>query len=255
MPLPRPVAPALAGLAIATLVAFGAPVGPVKAQMSAEQKAEIGTVIREYLLENPEVLMEALEVLQEREQAAQSAQARDAIAANQDMFRSGPMIFAAGPEDASATVVEFFDYRCGYCRRALPVVQELLDEDDDLKVVFLEFPILGPESVAAARAALAVLKLDRSRYLDFHAALMNARSNLTEPVIMATARELGFDPQQLAAAMEDPEIDRALAENYQLAQALGVNGTPAFIVGDKLVPGAVPKGQLEALIAEVRSGG
>jgi len=251
----RSLAPALAGLAFIVAGAATLPAIPAQAQMSSEAKAEMGAFIREYLLENPEVLMEALEVLQEREQAAQQVQAREAIAANQDMFRSGPMIFAAGPENASATMVEFFDYRCGYCRRALPVIQDLLDEDDDLKVVFLEFPILGPESVAASRAALAVLNLDRSKYLDFHTALMNARVPLSEPVILAMAGEMGFGADQMKTAMADPAIDRALAANHQLAQALGVNGTPAFIVGDSIVPGAVPKAQLEQLIAEQRQGG
>lgn len=245
-----------AGLAASlVLAAAGLAPAPAQAEMSAAEKAEFGAFIREYLLDNPEVLVEAMEVLQGREQAAQQERARAAIAAHRDRFQAGPTTYAAGPENASATVVEFFDYRCGYCRRALPVLQELIQEDGDLRVVFLEFPILSEESVVAARAAMASLKQDRDKYLEFHSALMNARGSLSEPAVLAIAADLGFDTEKLKADMAAPEIERALAENQQLAQLLGVNGTPAFVIGDSLVPGAVPKAQLEALIAEARKGG
>ncbi|MEQ8344946.1 MAG: DsbA family protein [Sneathiellaceae bacterium] len=257
-PKPR-LAGRMAGLGLAASLALAAGTAlvptPASAEMSAAEKAEMGQFVREYLMANPEVLVEALDVLQQRDQAAKQDQAKAAIAMHQDKFKAGPTTFAAGPEDASTTMVEFFDYRCGYCRRALPTIQEMLAEDDDLRVVFVEFPILGEESVIASRAAMASLKQDRSKYMDFHNALMTTRGNLSEQSVMGIAGSLGLDVGKLKADMASPEIEAALASNHAMAQAIGVNGTPAFIVGDTLVPGAVPKGQLQDLVAESRKGG
>ena len=252
--MPRPLAALglAAGLAMTSAVAF--PPAPASAEMSAAEKAEMAAFIRGYLLENPEVIVDAMEVLQQREQTAKAEQAKAAIVAHKDKFQAGPTTFAAGPEDASTTMVEFFDYRCGYCRRALPTIQEMLAEDDDLRVVFIEFPILSEESVLAARAAMASLKQDRGKYMDFHNALMNSRA-LNEASIMGIAGNLGFDVEQLKRDMSSSDIDNALNVNQQIARDIGVNGTPAFIVGDNLVPGAVPKAQLQELVANERSGG
>lgn len=263
--LPRRAAPRsrlasrMAGIGLSASLALAAGTAlaptPASAEMTAEQRAEMGQFVRDYLMQNPEVLVQAMDVLQQREQSAKLEQAKAAISLHKDKFQGGPTTFAAGPENASTTLVEFFDYRCGYCRRALPTVQELLAEDDDLRVVFMEFPILSEESVVASRAAMASLKQDRSKYMDFHSALMSSRGNLTEQAVLGIAGSLGLDTGKLKADMASPEIEAALAANHAMAQEIGVNGTPAFIVGETLVPGAVPKGQLQQLIADTRKGG
>jgi len=152
------------------------------------------------------------------------------------------------------TIVEFFDYQCPYCKRVFPAVQTLLKTDGNIRYVFKEFPILGPQSVVAARAALAAWKLDRDRYVPFHTALMQSRGRLSERKILDVAAEIGLDVERLRAAMADPGIDKVLARNAELARALDINGTPAFVIGEKVVPGAVDLETLTALVSQARGG-
>jgi protein-disulfide isomerase len=207
--------------------------------------------VRDYLLREPEIVYQALQELQRRETAAEEMRRKEALASNRDtLFRHAATPVGGNP-DGDVTLVEFFDYRCAYCRRVIPSMQALLNEDRNLRVVFKELPVLGPDSVRAARAALASHNQDG--YVPFHFVLMTA-DDLSMAGIRAAAAAAGLDPDQLEADMDSPEVLAAIEANYALANELGIEGTPAFVVGDQLIPGAVDKVRLEQLIREARSG-
>jgi len=235
-----------AALGLATLVS-----APVAAQtLGAEQKAEIESVIRDYLLANPEILEEAFTALQQKRQLAEQQNRNRALTDERDTLENSARQAVTGNPDGDVTLVEFFDYQCQYCRRVVPSLRALLAEDQDLKVVFKEFPILGEASVTAARAALAAREQDR--YLPFHFALMSAR-DLSLGSIMALAESVGLDTERLAGDMQSPAIETHLQANLALARELGIEGTPAFVIGDELIPGAVDKTRLAQLIEEART--
>jgi protein-disulfide isomerase len=171
------------------------------------------------------------------------------MARKDDLFRSAASPVGGNPE-GDVTLVEFFDYRCGYCRRVVGSLRALVEQDQDLRVVFKEFPILGEDSVRAARAALAAER--QGLYMPLHFALM-AADDLSIEGIMAVAAGVGLDTEQLAADMASPEIEAEIAATYALANELGIEGTPAFVVDDELIPGAVSQERLAALIDEART--
>jgi protein-disulfide isomerase len=211
---------------------------------------EVERIVRDYLLREPEIIYQALEELQRRQAVAAAERQRAAVAANRAALVDQAGDPMAGNPEGDVTVVEFFDYQCQYCRRVVPSLQALLAEDQDLKVVFKEFPILGEASVTAARAALAAREQDR--YLPFHFALMGAR-DLSLDSILALAESVGLDSERLASDMQSPAIETRLQANLELARELGIEGTPAFVVGDELIPGAVDKTRLAQLIEEART--
>ena len=231
------------------LAGAGADDGHAHGDLSREQ---IEAIVRDYLMREPEVVFQALEELQRRQAAAQSERQQAAIKSQEDQLLRDPEAPVAGNPDGAVTLVEFFDYRCHYCRRVVGSVQALIEEDTDLRLVFKELPVLGEDSIRAARAALASRKQDR--YLPFHFALMDS-DDLSMAGIKQTAASIGLDAVQLQADMEAPEIDAAIQANYELARALGIEGTPAFVIGDQLIPGAVDRSRLEELIAEARAAG
>ena len=201
--------------------------------------------VRDYLLKNPEVIMEALQILQERQRAAEAENLKRTIAERSEEILNDPAAPVGGNPAGDITLVEFFDYNCPYCRRVAPTVVELEEADPGLRLVYKEFPILGPGSQFAARAALAARK--QGKYVPFHNALMRATNQVTEQTVMEIAREVGLDTEQLRADMQNPAIEEAIARNLQLADALGITGTPSFIIGQELVPGAVDLGTLQNL--------
>ena len=222
----------------------------------AEQPADLSVqqiekIVREYLLREPEIIYQALEELQRRQAEAEAARQQAAIAENRGDLLNDPASPVGGNPDGDVTLVEFFDYRCAYCRRVVSSMRALLDEDRDLRVVFKELPVLGPDSERAARAALASRRQDG--YVPFHFALM-AAEDLSLQGIRAAAEAVGLDPDRLEADMSAPEVNAAIQANYALANELGIEGTPAFVIGTQLIPGAVDKARLEQLIREARSG-
>ena len=243
------VARACLTVGIALMAAVLARAEPAAAaDLTVEQ---IEKIVRDYLLREPKVVFDALQELQRQEAEATAARQTAAIAANQKKLLDDPLTPVGGNPDGDVTVVEFFDYRCTYCRRVVSSLRELLDEDDGLRVVFKDMPVLGPDSVRAARAALASRKQDG--YVPFHFALM-ASDDLSPAGIRATAKGVGLDPDRLEADMEAPEVSAVLEANYALAHELGIEGTPAFVIGDQLIPGAIEKARFEHLIDEARSG-
>jgi protein-disulfide isomerase len=239
---------------LATLLAL--PTGPVSAAeaLSSAQREQIEAVVREYILKNPEILVESLRGYEEQHKQATEEEAKKAIAANRDALEKNPTSPVAGNPQGDVTIVEFFDYQCGYCKKVLPSVQELLKTDGNVRVVFKEFPILGPDSVMAAQTALAAWKIAPDKYLPFHLALMQSRGEMNEGRVLEIAKKVGLDPEKLKAAKADPEIRATIERNHELARALQINGTPAFIVGGRLVPGAVDLATLREMVGTARAG-
>ena len=210
----------------------------------------IRQIIREYLIEHPEVLIEAQQALQAKRAAQEAEQAKQAIQRYRDEIFADPEAPVAGNPDGAITLVEFFDYRCGYCRRVGPTVEALIAENDDLRFVFKEFPILGPESTTAARAALAAR--GQGGYEAFHWALMEAEGSFDLDHILSVARSVGLDDERLARDMDEPALDALIERNAALARTLGIGGTPAFVIGDQVIGGAIPLEQFRAVIADAR---
>jgi protein-disulfide isomerase len=210
-----------------------------------------GAKVRAYLLAHPEVIMEAIQILQQRQQAAQAEQVKGVIAARARELFHDPAAPEGGNPAGDVTLVEFFDYNCPYCRGVAPTLVELRGADPGLRLVYKEFPILGPGSEAAARAALAAER--QGKYQVFHDALMHAREKLAEAEVFRIAAAVGLDLDQLKRDMADPAIEAAIARNRALAAALGIDGTPGFVIANRVVPGALERPTLEGLIAEARS--
>jgi protein-disulfide isomerase len=211
----------------------------------------IRQIVRDYLVEHPEVLLEAQQVLMERRRQQASNQARNAISANaQELYhdREAPV---GGNPNGRIMLVEFFDYRCSHCRRAKPMLDQVLNDNDDVRIIYKEFPILGEDSVRAAKAALAAR--NQGKYFALHDALMAASGTFTRARIMEIAAKAGLDTTRLSEDMDDPAIIATLQRNRRLANALGVEGTPNFVLMDELIRGAPNQSQFQALIADARS--
>ncbi|NOZ66949.1 MAG: DsbA family protein [Alphaproteobacteria bacterium] len=210
---------------------------------STSQKEKINQMIRTYILEHPEILPEAIQILQNRSKKAKLAQNYTAL--YEDGFS-----YVGGNKNGDVTMIEFFDYNCGYCKRALKAVERLKKEDKNLRIVYKEFPILSESSYTAAKAAMAAIK--QGKYEEFHVAMLSNSGKLTEDRIFEIAKETGLDVKQLAKDMTSPIMERNIKINHNLAQALDITGTPGFIIGDTIVPGALPYEELVKLIKKAR---
>ena len=194
-----------------------------------------------------------LEKFEQKQRAARDQASADALASRKDELYNHPMTPVTGNPKGDVTIVEFFDYQCGYCKRAMQTVLEVQKEDPSVRIVWKELPILGPASEFAARAAMAAKRQDK--YLDFHVAVMGNRGPLTPDTVFQLAKKAGINVDRLKRDMADPAIEKYLQDTLQLAQQLGINGTPGFVIGGKLVPGAIEKDQMKELIAEARKPG
>lgn len=222
------------------------------ADFSAAQRGEIGKIVREYLLKNPKVLEEvSAELTRIREEEKTGRQAKVLVDEKQSIFRS-PHDFVLGNPNGDVTVVEYFDYNCGWCKRALNEVRTITDADKNVRVVMKEFPIFGEDSQFAAKAALASIK--QNKYWEFHVALMKAK-RVTKTNTLDIAKSVGIDVAALKAEMAKPIYEKTLAENSRIAQALGMQGTPGFIIDSKVNYGYVPADGLRAMLADVRKSG
>jgi protein-disulfide isomerase len=235
------------------LIALAMLVGalPARAQQTPPlTREQVEQIVREYLIKNPEVIIEAIQALEDRQKQAAQAGQRDALAARQEQLYRDPDAPVLGNPAGDVTVVEFFDYRCPYCKQVAPALSQLLKEDGKLRLVLKEFPILGPDSLVAARAALAAQA--QGKYEAMHAALLRHRGAYDEAAIARLATDAGLDVARLKTDMAKPEIAAMIDRNKALARELSLNGTPAFIIGDKVVPGAVDLDTLKTLVADAR---
>ncbi len=241
------IAVALLALLVATL--------PVRAEMTEAEKEEIGKVIREYLLTNPEVLEEAITVLRlKREQEEALARANAIEDYGDRIFDSEHQIVLGNP-DGAVTLVEFFDYNCGYCRRALSDMTALLESNDDLRIVLKEFPILSEGSVEAARIGVAVSELAPERYLDFHIEVFTRPGQANAAKALEVARDLGLDAEAVEAAAAKSSITEGITEVREIADALGISGTPSYVIGKEIIPGAIGFDGLQQRVAAMRECG
>ena len=220
------------------------------AAQQATDRTAVEDIVRDYLLANPEIIVEAMAILRERERVAEQTRIRTSIVDNYDALAKSPDDPVEGDPDGDVVIVEFFDYRCPYCKRVLEPLMKAVEEDGNIRLVFKEYPILGPESVIAARAALASRKQDK--YMEFHTALMTVDGPLNEASILKIAVSVGLDAERLTKDMADPEIEQKIAANYGLANALGIKGTPAFVIGRELVPGAITMREMKRYVAQAR---
>ncbi|WP_244485441.1 DsbA family protein [Pseudolabrys sp. Root1462] len=225
------------------------------AEFSPTQKDEIGTIVREYLIAHPEVLQEAMAELDKRQQAADAEKHQAAVKDNAKALFSSPNQVTLGNPKGDVTFVEFFDYNCGYCKHAMGDMLALL-KDPNLKVVLKEFPVLGPGSVEAAQVAVAVRMQDPTgqKYLDFHQKLLGGRGQADKAHAMAAAKEAGLDMARLEKDMASPEVKATLTENFKLAETLGMNGTPSYVIGNDVVVGAVGLDALRQKVSMARCG-
>jgi protein-disulfide isomerase len=228
-------------LAAAVLLALAGAAPAVAESFSADQREEIGKIVKDYLLTHPEVMQDVMAELEKRQQAAETEKHRSAIVENKATLFSSPHQVVLGNPQGSVTMVEFFDYNCGYCKRAMSDMLDLIKNDSNLKFVLKEFPVLGEGSVDAARVAVAARMQDSSgkKYIEFHQKLLGGRGGADKMRALAVAKEVGFDMPRLERDMGSDEVKKTIDENMKLAEALGVNGTPSYVVGQEVVVGAV----------------
>lgn len=242
-------------LALATTLTLGTPALAFDITSMTQPESEaFGEAVRGYLMENPEVLMEVIAELEAQQANAQAAGDSALVLANAaDIYEDGYSWVGGNPE-GSLTLVEFADYRCGYCRKAHAEVMELVKTDGDIRYIVKEFPILGPDSVLASQFAVSALQVaGPEAYQQIHDGLYTEfRGAVTAERLAAFATDLGLDGEAIAAGMDSPEVAKVLNQNQLLAQRLQIQGTPTFVMGDQLLRGYVPLEGMRAMVAEVR---
>jgi protein-disulfide isomerase len=245
----------LTAAAAAAFIAFGAAT-PARAQsFSDAQRGEIERIIKDYLMKHPEVLQEAINELEKKQVAADAEKNKTAVKDNAQLIFSSPRQVTIGNPQGDVTMVEFFDYNCGYCKRAMADMFDLMKDDPKLKVVLKEFPVLGPGSVEAAQVATAVRMQDRTgkKYLEFHQKLLGGRGQADKARALAAAKEAGLDMTRLEKDMASPEVKASLTESMELAEKLGLNGTPSYVIGPNVVIGAVGLAALKEKVEAARA--
>jgi protein-disulfide isomerase len=249
----RPLAAAL--LAIALALPAAAPAGAQS--FSPDQRGEIERIIKDYLLKHPELLQEVMSELEKRQTAADAEKHRGAIKElSATIFNSSRQV-TLGNLQGDVTVVEFFDYNCGYCKRAMTDMLDLLKVDGKVRFVLKEFPVLGEGSMQAAQVAVAVRMQDKTggkKYLEFHQKLLASRGSIDKARAVAAAKEVGLDVARIEKDLASDEVKATLEESYKIAEALGLNGTPSYVVGSDVVIGAVGLKVLKEKVNTARCG-
>ncbi len=223
---------------------------PATTTVTPAQKAELEKIIHDYLVEHPEVIKEAIMALQAKEEAGKTDAQNQAVSEHKDELYNDPSSPVVGNPMGDVTIVEFFDYHCPYCKAVAGPMDQLLQEDKGIRLVLKEFPILGEDSMLAARAALAAA--EQGKYWAFHQALMAHRGTFDAGTLKAIAIKVGLDAAKLEAAMNDPKIAPMIDANHQLARSLDVGATPTFVIGGEVVEGAVPLERLKELVQKAR---
>ncbi|WP_108484181.1 DsbA family protein [Oceaniglobus ichthyenteri] len=242
------IRPALAALTLSTALVL-----PAHAEMSEPERQEFRAEVRSYLLENPEVLMEAIAVLEKRQAQAETMNDQQLLINNAQALFNDENSWVGGNPEGDITVVEFMDYKCGYCKRAHPEVSELLARDGNIRLIVKEFPILGDQSLTASQFAIATRRIAGDEaYGEMKDALMTMRGDVTTESLRALADDAGLDTDAIITEMSDPEITQIIQANRALGQRLNINGTPSFVFGDQMVRGYVPLENMEEIVAALR---
>jgi protein-disulfide isomerase len=241
--------PAAAALLL-TLLVFAPLPAAAADSFTSEQRKELEGIVHDYLLAHPDIMLEVLQAAESRIKSDSHDKAAKALTEHKNELLADPNSPVAGNPQGDVTVVEFFDYRCPYCKQVEPAIEALLGEDRKLRFVYKEFPVLGPDSLMAARAALAARK--QGKYDPFHKEMMALKGQINEAAIYKVASSVGLDADRLKRDMASPEIGRMLKDNMGLAEALQIHGTPGFVIGSEIVPGAIDLGTLKEMIADAR---
>jgi protein-disulfide isomerase len=220
---------------------------------STTDRVEIEGIVRNYLINNPEVMIEVQTALNAKQEAAQKEASTQVISENKDKIFQSPSDAVFGNPNGDVTIVEFFDYNCGYCKKALPDMDALLQSDPNLRFVMKEFPILGADSTRAHIVAKAFKALMPEKYLEFHRDLLGGEGRATEASAMAIAVKLGANEAEVREKMKSPEISQVFHDNYELANSLSITGTPSYVVGNEVVPGALGADALAERISHIRN--
>jgi protein-disulfide isomerase len=231
----------LRSTAAAALLIAVAAAAPARAQTFSDvQRGEIERIVKEYLLAHPEVLQEVIGELEKRQNAAESEKQIAGVRQHKEVLFNSTRQVTLGNPQGDVTMVEFFDYNCGYCKRALSDMLRLIKGDPNLKVVLKEYPVLGPGSLEAAQVAVAARMQDKTgkKYLDFHQRLLGARGPADKAHALAAAKDAGFDVARLEKDLASDEVRETLRENMKIADAIGLNGTPSYVIGSDVVIGA-----------------
>lgn len=211
----------------------------------------IRQVVKDYLIKNPEVMLEVQDALNDKQEKKIAERQTSTLQSKKDEIFNSPNDAVLGNPKGSVTLVEFFDYNCGYCKKSYPDLENLIKSDPKLRVVIKDFPILGPDSVKAHIVARAVMKIMPEKYAEFHKELLTIPGRSNEEKAIKIAVKLGVDEQKLRSTMQDESLQQAFVDNGQLAYALGINGTPSYILGNNVLVGAVGENILKAKIAEL----
>ena len=248
-------------LRLLTSALFALALGCVPLSASAQsfsdaQRGDIEAIVKNYLIAHPEVLEEAMAELTKRQSAAETAKHEASVTENANTIFNSPRGVTLGNKDGDVTFVEFFDYNCGYCKRAMTDMLDLMKADPKLKVVLKDFPVLSQGSVEAAQVAVAVRMQDPTgkKYLDFHQKLLGGRGAADKARALAVAKDVGLDIAKLEKDMASPEAKATIEENFKLAESMGMNGTPSYVIGKQVVIGAVGLDNLKEKIGVARCG-
>ena len=236
--------------AMPLLAVPGLPGMQVAAHAEELDRAAVEKIVREYLLANPEIMLEVQTALEKKQEDMRVAQQKQTLEERSDIVFNSSHQMVLGNPDASVTVVEFFDYNCGFCRRALADMDRILEENKDVKFILKEFPVLGEASLAAHRVSLALSRNYPELYAEFHRQLLSHEGRKDGDVALEIAQFLGADRKKLMDDLSNPESMAAFSEVYSIADGLGISGTPSYVVGDNVVFGAVGYDRLMPLIAE-----
>lgn len=243
-------------LAAGACLAFGAATPLLAEEFSGKQKVEIEKVVHDYIISNPEVIRDAIDELGKRQKVAEAATREKAVSEHGDKIINSPNQAVVGNPNGDVTLVEFFDYNCGYCKQSLQSVAKLIEADPKLRVVLKDFPILGPDSVETAQIATAArMQLDSQKFWDFHRKLLTTRGHIGKQQALAAAKEVGADMARLEKDMASAETKDALKEVVTLADELRFDGTPAWVIGKEAIVGGVPYAQLKAKVDNMRKCG
>lgn len=228
---------------------------PAAAPQAPITRAELPALVRQAILDDPEIIMDAVKKLHDKQVESANKEVKDSLQAHQsDLFSDTESPSIGDPKTADVTLVEFFDYHCGYCKHLLPAINTLMKEDKKVRIIFREFPILSQDSVLASRAALAVHRVDPSKYFEYHTALMKTDGSFDEKKLTDIAKKVGVDTKKFKKAYGEADITEQLDKNRALAEDLGIRGTPALVFKDLILPGAVPYDDIQKVVDNIRSG-
>lgn len=222
--------------------------GEARGSATALDEERVKEIVRQVIADEPKMLVDSLQSMQARAQEELQADMSENLEKYADDLRKSPNAPKVGAENPAVTIVEFFDYHCGYCKRVTPSIARVLKEHKDVRVVFKEFPILSEDSQLAARAALAFSRIKPEQYFDFHTKLMEHRGRYNQETLNGFAKEFGVEEATLQEEMQAGWVTRELEETAKVAREIGVRGTPAMIIGDELIPGAASYEAIEQLI-------